>query len=61
MSHTSSAGDDSTIDDHIAYYAAAGDGTAAWCADFEWSYADLSDQAGAMPPAWLPLASALGT
>ena len=47
MSHTGSAGDHSTIDDHIAYYAAAGHGTAAWCADFEWSYADLSDQAGA--------------
>jgi acyl-CoA synthetase (AMP-forming)/AMP-acid ligase II len=41
----SALGDHSTIDDHIAHHAAA-DKTAAWCRDFEWSYAELDSQVG---------------
>jgi acyl-CoA synthetase (AMP-forming)/AMP-acid ligase II len=39
-------GDHSSIDDHIAFYASAADKKAAWCSDFEWSYAELDRQVG---------------
>jgi acyl-CoA synthetase (AMP-forming)/AMP-acid ligase II len=39
-------GDQSTLDDHITYYAAVAGKTAAWCSDLEWSYAELDSQVG---------------
>jgi acyl-CoA synthetase (AMP-forming)/AMP-acid ligase II len=46
VTHPDALGDNSTIDEHITHHAATRAGTAVWCRDFEWSYAELDKQTG---------------